>query len=76
MLTSSDGRLLTVDEVAARLRLSPQTVYRRIDAGELEAVQLGRGPKAPLRVRVGAVDQFLARCSVNALEPAEPKENT
>lgn len=60
MLTQSEGRLLTVDEVAAELRLSPQTVYRRIGAGELAAVQLGSGPKAPIRVRAGAVAQFLA----------------
>jgi excisionase family DNA binding protein len=61
MLTNAGGRLLTVDEVAAELRVSPQTVYRRISAGELEAVQLGTGPKAPIRVRTGALEQFLCR---------------
>jgi excisionase family DNA binding protein len=61
MLRHAEGRLLTVEEVAAELRVSPQTVYRRIGAGELEAVQLGRGSKAPIRIRVGAVERFLAR---------------
>ena len=59
MLTQSEGRLLTVDEVAEQLRVSPQTVYRRIGAGELEALQIGSGPKAPIRVRAGAVARFL-----------------
>ncbi len=34
-------KLLTVDEVAGILRVSPSTVYRRIQAGELPAVKLG-----------------------------------
>jgi len=42
--------LMTVHEVAERLRVSPPTVYRRIAAGELPAVRLGAGPRAPLRV--------------------------
>jgi excisionase family DNA binding protein len=41
-----DEELLTVDEVAALLKINPQTVRNRIDAGELPAVRLGR------RVRV------------------------
>ena len=41
---------MTVHEVAERLRVSPPTVYRRIAAGELPAVRLGAGPRAPLRV--------------------------
>ena len=41
-----EEELLTVDEVAALLKINPQTVRNRIDAGELPAVRLGR------RVRV------------------------
>ena len=32
--------LLTVEEVALRVRLSTKTVYRAISAGELEAVKI------------------------------------
>lgn len=33
---------LTVAEVAGILRVSRMTVYRRIDAGEIEAIRVGR----------------------------------
>lgn len=33
--------LLTIGEVATRLRLSVRTVRRKIDAGEIEAVKVG-----------------------------------
>ena len=45
MLTKYEVRLLTGDEVAAQLRVSPQTIYRRISDGELEAIALGGGPR-------------------------------
>lgn len=51
---------MTIREVAEHLRVSEQTVYRRIGAGELEALQLGKGPKAPIRVRAGALERFLS----------------
>lgn len=36
------GELLTVQEVAELLKLNPQTVRNRIDAGELPALRIGR----------------------------------
>jgi excisionase family DNA binding protein len=51
-------RLLTVPETAERLRLSRQSIYRRIAAGELPAVQLG-GPGTPLRVDERELDAWL-----------------
>jgi excisionase family DNA binding protein len=49
------AELLTVEEVAARLRLSPKTVRRRIADGELPAVQLG-GPGHALRIPASAFE--------------------
>jgi excisionase family DNA binding protein len=46
---TSETRLLTVPEVAARLRVSRPTVYRRIAAGEVPALRIG-GRFGPLRV--------------------------
>lgn len=46
---------LTVGEVAAMLRVSPMTVYRRINAGELPAVRIGRS----FRVREEDLDRYL-----------------
>ncbi len=38
----TDRRLLTVREVAAALRVSTMTVYRLIQAGQLQATRVGR----------------------------------
>jgi len=54
-----DSPLLTVREAADRLRVSPQLVYRRIESGELQAVRLGAGPKAPIRITSIDLAEFL-----------------
>jgi excisionase family DNA binding protein len=54
----SKNELLTVDEVAAELRIVPRTVRRAIEAGELAAVRIG-GTRL-LRVHRGALDDWLA----------------
>lgn len=52
-------RLLTVDEVAAILRVSRMTVYRLIRNGQLPAVRVGRG----YRIKAYAVEKYLTRPS-------------
>lgn len=47
--------LVTVAEVAERLRLSRMTVYRLIHSGELPALRMGRSFRVP---RV-AVDEYV-----------------
>ncbi len=37
------AELMTVQEVAAYLRVHPMTVYRLIQRGELPAIRVGRG---------------------------------
>jgi excisionase family DNA binding protein len=61
MDTIEQKALLTVEEAAQMLRLSRKTTYRRIETGELEAVHLGSGPKAPIRVPVDAIVAYMAR---------------
>lgn len=41
---------MTVEEVAKYLRLNPQTVYRRAQAGEIPAVRIGRTLRFPKEV--------------------------
>jgi excisionase family DNA binding protein len=45
-----EAHLLTVDEVALRLRQSPRTVRDKIADGSLRAIRIGDGPRAPIRV--------------------------
>jgi excisionase family DNA binding protein len=50
------GRLLTVAEVAASMRVSKMTVYRLIKAGDLAAVRVGKN----FRIRETEVERYLA----------------
>jgi excisionase family DNA binding protein len=60
MTTSeTEQRLLTVPEVAAQLRVSKLTVYRRIWDGTLPAVRIGKSATAPLRVPADKLDTWL-----------------
>ena len=63
-------RLLTVPEVAERLRLTKGTVYRLIRAGIVPAVQLG-APGASLRVAEAELQEWLFESSATALPRRE-----
>jgi excisionase family DNA binding protein len=52
------GRLLRVAEVAELLRVDRGTVYRRITAGDIPALQLG-GSKTAIRVPEDELEQAL-----------------
>ena len=51
--------LLSVAEVAERLRVSPQTVYRRIADGVIPALRLGPGPNDTLRVDRAELERWI-----------------
>lgn len=51
--------LMTIDEIARVLRLHPLSVRKRIRAGQLQAVRLGTGPSAPVRVERTELDRYL-----------------
>jgi len=53
----SRSRFLTVDEVAALLRVSSMTIYRLIKQGELPAVRIGKS----FRLLETDVDAYLAK---------------
>ena len=54
------GRLLTVAEVAATMRVSNMTVYRLIKSGDLAAVRVGKN----YRIREADVQRYLSDRSV------------
>jgi excisionase family DNA binding protein len=62
--------LLTVDEVAERLRISKSSVYRRIESGELPAVRLGTHARAPLRVDAHELGRWLRATPVSTPPPS------
>jgi excisionase family DNA binding protein len=51
--------LLTVEEVAARLRSNPETVRRYLRSGKLRGVRPG-GTRLGWRIPVSELDRFLA----------------
>jgi excisionase family DNA binding protein len=62
-------RLLTVEQVAARLQVSRATVYRLISNGQLPALQLA-GPGSTLRISRRELEQWLFGSSPNTGEAA------
>jgi len=62
---ANEKSLLTVNEVAERLRVHPITVRRHIKAGKLRAVRVGRA----VRVRESDVEEFMGELDRNWVEP-------
>ncbi len=63
-----DDEYLTVDEVAATLRLVPQTIRNWIDAGTLPAVRIGRR----VRIKRSDFDQLVEQRYVSRPAPPPP----
>jgi excisionase family DNA binding protein len=75
MLREAD-KLLTVGEVALRLRQAETTVRRKIAEGEIPAVKIGAGPRAPIRVPLEEFQAWLfasdSQSSARATDAASP----
>ena len=56
---AAEPELLRVPEVAERLRCTPEVVRRKIRTGELPALRLGSGRRAPLRVPADELEDWL-----------------
>jgi excisionase family DNA binding protein len=66
--TDDDLRLLTSKEVAALLQVSPMTIRRRVDDGDLRCVKLGNRRRFR-RCDVDAFTRRLARASTRKHKP-------
>lgn len=51
--------LLTVPEFAEALRMHPASIYRRIQAGEIECIRIGSPPGGRLRIRESELARLL-----------------
>jgi excisionase family DNA binding protein len=67
-----DTQLLTVAEVARRLQQSERTVRDKINSGQLPAVKIGTGPRAPIRVDRAELEQWLESSHVTPAERRAP----
>jgi excisionase family DNA binding protein len=58
--------LLTVEEVARRLRVAVATVRRYLDAGQLEGIQLGAHRWGAVRIPAASLEDALRRWAKKA----------
>lgn len=59
-MSSTDVRWLSTAEAARRLGITPRTLYRFIDEGQLPAYRFGR----VIRLKEDEVDQFIEQCRI------------
>lgn len=60
-MTASDMRWLSTAVAAKRLGITPRTLYRFIDEGQLPAYRFGR----VIRLKEGEVDHFIEDCRIS-----------
>jgi excisionase family DNA binding protein len=73
MTQVADEELLTVHEVAMRLRVDDTTVRRWIKNGVLPAIALPhRGVRQAYRIRQSTLDALLATVTLPSTEPTTP----
>lgn len=64
VMTQADGDWLSTKEAASALGLTPRTLYRLIDEGQLPAYRFGR----VIRLKQNEIDTFV---SSSRIEPGE-----
>lgn len=72
-MSSNAGQILTLQEVAQRLRCSVSTVKLHIATGRLSAINLGTASQRHYRITEKAYADFLELESQSQAEPAMPK---
>ena len=56
---ADDDELLTVEEVARRLKVNPKRVYKLIQEGELEATNIGGEGRNIYRISLADFNRYL-----------------
>ena len=68
--TAPERRLVSLQDAAAYLGISPLTVRRMISAGQLQGFRVGTGQRALVRVDMAQIDDELLR-PIPAAQPTE-----
>jgi len=64
--------LLTRQEAAAELKIGLRTLDRRLATGQLKCYRLGSGPRAPIRISVEQLLEYLE--NVNSADHADIRD--
>jgi excisionase family DNA binding protein len=59
--------VFTVAEVANALRVSAETVRRKIESGELQAIEFSKGQRKQYRVLLSHLEQWLGQAQAQAV---------
>lgn len=59
--------LLTVNELAAILKLNPQTIYRKVDAGEIPYIRVDKS----IRFNKEEIDNWILKNTMTHLKKGE-----
>jgi hypothetical protein len=54
-------RLWTAKELAYAWRQSPETIRRKVAAGQLPSIRLGSGPRTPIRIPLDELEAQLRK---------------
>jgi excisionase family DNA binding protein len=68
-MQSKGSRMYRVKAVAQMLDVSPATIYRAIESGQLKALKLGTGA-GTLRIPEAALEAYMEACGQAAIESA------
>jgi hypothetical protein len=71
---SVQPKFLCLGEVALRLRLRPDVMRRKIRRGDIPAIRLGTGRRAPLRVPTAERDRRSSCCAPAGSAALEERE--
>jgi excisionase family DNA binding protein len=63
-------KLATIDETAVILHISVRSVRRRLEAGDLRAVRIGRS----VRIPIAEIDRLVRSPAISPSNPSNAKE--
>lgn len=69
---NSEQPLMTVTDVAARLKVSPSLVYQMVESGKLVVYRIGNG-RGAIRFRPEDIEAYLESCRIEKIAPPARK---